>query len=82
MAITDDHVQATRSGAFVPGRRDVGPTRPPRALQQTFRLLLATVWLLDAVLQLQPFMFTPAANGFSGMLVGSRREIPGGSTES
>ena len=70
MAITDDHVQATRSGAFAAGRRDVGPTRPPRDLQQTFRLLLATIWLLDAVLQLQPFMFTPGANGFSGMLSG------------
>jgi hypothetical protein len=28
------------------------------------------VWLLDAVLQLQPFMFTPGSNGFSGMLHG------------
>jgi hypothetical protein len=26
------------------------------------------VWLLDAVLQIQPFMFTPGSNGFSGML--------------
>jgi len=32
--------------------------------------VLATVWLLDAVLQLQPFMFTPGSNGFSGMLHG------------
>jgi hypothetical protein len=31
---------------------------------------LATVWLLDAVLQIQPFMFTPGSNGFSGMLSG------------
>jgi hypothetical protein len=30
--------------------------------------LLATIWLLDAVLQIQPFMFTKGANGFSGML--------------
>jgi hypothetical protein len=28
------------------------------------------VWLLDAALQLQPFMFTRGANGFSGMLNG------------
>ncbi len=42
----------------------------PRDLQRTFRLVLATVWLLDAVLQIQPFMFTPGANGFSGMLNG------------
>jgi hypothetical protein len=31
---------------------------------------LATVWLLDAALQLQPFMFTRGSNGFSGMLNG------------
>jgi hypothetical protein len=42
--------------------------RPPRDLQSTFLLVLATLWLLDAVLQLQPFMFTPGTNGFSGML--------------
>jgi hypothetical protein len=41
-----------------------------RDLQRTFRLLLASVWLLDAVLQIQPFMFTPGARGFSGMLHG------------
>jgi hypothetical protein len=42
----------------------------PRDLQQTFRLLLATVWLTDAALQLQPFMFTKGSSGFSGMLNG------------
>jgi hypothetical protein len=45
------------------------PTR--RDLQQTFRLLLATVWLMDAALQVQPFMFTGGDNGFSGMLRGT-----------
>jgi hypothetical protein len=40
----------------------------PRDLQRTFQLVLATIWLLDAVLQLQPFMFTTGPNGFSGML--------------
>ena len=44
------------------------PNRQPRSLQRTFQLILATVWLLDAVLQLQPFMFTRGSNGFSGML--------------
>jgi len=34
------------------------------------RLLLATVWLMDAALQLQPFMFTRGPDGFSGMLHG------------
>ena len=45
-------------------------TAPPRDVQRTFQLILATVWLLDAVLQIQPFMFTRGANGFSGMLDG------------
>jgi hypothetical protein len=49
----------------------------PRDLQRTFRLVLATVWLLDAVLQIQPFMFTPGANGFSGMLDGTAAGNPG-----
>ncbi len=40
----------------------------PKDLQRTFQLVLATVWLLDAVLQLQPFMFTRGSDGFSGML--------------
>ena len=40
----------------------------PTDVQRTFQLVLATVWLLDAVLQLQPFMFTRGSNGFSGML--------------
>ena len=51
----------------------------PRArdLQRTFRLLLATVWLMDAALQLQPFMFTKGSNGFSGMLSGLAPGNPG-----
>jgi len=44
--------------------------RQPRDVQRTFQLVLATVWLLDAVLQIQPFMFTRGSNGFSGMLRG------------
>jgi hypothetical protein len=35
------------------------------------------VWLLDAVLQLQPFMFTKGSNGFSGMLNGLAAGNPG-----
>ena len=59
-----------------PAPAESGPRRLParhteaRDLQQTFRLLLATVWLMDAALQLQPYMFTKGANGFSGMLHG------------
>jgi hypothetical protein len=40
-------------------------------------LLLATLWLLDAVLQIQPFMFTRGSNGFSGMLNGAATRAPG-----
>jgi hypothetical protein len=50
--------------------------RPPRDLQRTFQLALATIWLLDAVLQLQPFMFTPGSNGFSAMLHGQATGNP------
>ncbi len=45
-------------------------TGPTRDLQRTLQLILATIWLLDAVLQIQPFMFTPGSSGFSGMLKG------------
>lgn len=40
----------------------------PRDLQRTLQLWLASVWLLDAVLQIQPFMFTPGRNGLSGTI--------------
>jgi hypothetical protein len=44
--------------------------RRPVDRQRTYRLVLATAWLLDALLQLQPFMFTRGPDGFSGMLNG------------
>jgi hypothetical protein len=47
---------------------DVGAVRRPRDLQYTCRMVLATAWLLDAVLQIQPFMFTRGSSGFSGTL--------------
>jgi hypothetical protein len=47
---------------------DSDPFRRPSDLQRTFALVLATVWLLDGVLQIQPLMFTPGPNGLSGML--------------
>ncbi len=53
-----------------PGGSERRPSGPPRDLQRTFQLVLATVWLLDAVLQIQPFMFAPGSDGFSGMLRG------------
>jgi hypothetical protein len=45
--------------------------------QRTYRLVLATVWLLDALLQLQPFMFTRGTDGLSGMLHGMAVGNPG-----
>jgi len=74
-------VNVNKSAVRVPaatGRRVVRPSSPPpKDLQRTFRLTLATVWLLDAVLQLQPFMFTRGSNGFSGMLNGLAAGNPG-----
>ena len=49
---------------------------PPRDLQRTCLLVVATLWLLDAILQLQPFMFTPGPEGFSGMLRGTATGNP------
>ena len=48
-----------------------------RDVQRTFRLVLATIWLTDAVLQIQPFMFTRGSNGFSGMLHSMASGNPG-----
>ena len=39
--------------------------------------MLATLWLLDAALQIQPFMFTRGPDGFSGMLTGAAAGNPG-----
>jgi hypothetical protein len=44
--------------------------------RRTLQLALATVWLLDGILQLQPFMFTSGKNGFSGMLAGTAAGTP------
>ena len=54
-----------------------GAAGEPRDVQRTFRLVLATIWLTDAVLQIQPIMFTPGPNGFSGMLHGVASGNPG-----
>ena len=61
---------AERSSPAIVNRQTAASTSPPRDLQRTFQLILATIWLLDAVLQIQPFMFTRGSNGFSGMLNG------------
>jgi hypothetical protein len=75
MAATDIAPPAAQRASA--GRAGFDSERPTRDLQRTFRLVLATVWLLDAVLQLQPFMFTKGADGFSGMLNGTATGNPG-----
>ena len=71
----------TESGELDTERPVVAVVTPeptaPHDLQRTFQLVLATVWLLDAVLQIQPFMFTRGSNGFSGMLNGLAGGNPG-----
>jgi hypothetical protein len=55
---------------------DVAPATPSSIFhsfssvdrRRTFQLLLAVIWFLDGILQLQPFMFTPGPGGFSGMV--------------
>jgi hypothetical protein len=59
-----------------PPQRSPAARHEARDLQQTFRLLLATAWLMDAALQLQPFMFTRGPSGFSGMLQATARGNP------
>ncbi len=38
--------------------------------RRLLQLALAALWMLDGLLQLQPFFFTAGKNGFSGMLAG------------
>lgn len=74
MALVDaEHVEVVTAEPDRPS----GTQRGPRDLQRTFLLLLSTLWLFDAVLQLQPFMFTRGSNGFSGMLNGLADGNPG-----
>ena len=70
MTIAEVKEEAPPSPTTAPVPSDIRVNRPPRDLQRSFELVLATVWLLDAALQLQPFMFTRGSNGFSGMLNG------------
>jgi hypothetical protein len=58
--------------ATAPREAAWGPPDWRRGLQ----LALATGWLLDGVLQLQPFMFTTGSKGFSGMLAATAAGNP------
>jgi hypothetical protein len=77
MALADVDESAVPAPTAIRGRTVRVANQPPKDLQRTFRLVLATVWLLDALLQLQPFMFTRGSSGFSGMLNGLASGNPG-----
>jgi len=66
-----------RAPVAVRGRTVRVASQAPKDRQRTFRLVLATIWLLDAALQLQPFMFSRGSNGLSGMLNGLAAGNPG-----
>jgi hypothetical protein len=71
-AIEADSATAGSGRRMAPGGVD-----NQRDDQRTFQLILASIWLLDAILQIQPFMFTRGSNGFSGMLNGVAAGNPG-----
>ena len=73
----DTGVEASALPSTVAGGTALTSGPPPVDRQRTYRLVLATVWLLDALLQIQPFMFTRGADGFSGMLHGMAVGNPG-----
>jgi hypothetical protein len=78
MTTTDIRVTAPPESVAAALDLDPASASPARRdRQRTYQLALATVWLLDAILQLQPFMFTRGANGFSGMLNGLAPGNPG-----
>jgi hypothetical protein len=68
MSIIETEESVPPAGAEDARGRSLVADRPPKDLQRTCRLILATAWLIDAVLQIQPFMFRQGPNGFSGML--------------
>jgi hypothetical protein len=55
---------------------DVVTWRAPDG-RRVLQLALAAIWLLDGVLQLQPFMFTAGSHGLSGMLGSMAADNPG-----
>jgi len=58
-----------------PGQKDLLSWQRP-TWRRGLQLALGVVWLLDGMLQLAPFMFTPGAKGFSGMLAGTATGNP------
>lgn len=68
MSVTEERASDAPAAVIDPAGVATTSGAQARDLQRTFQLLLATIWLLDAFLQLQPVMFTRGSNGFSGML--------------
>ena len=54
----------------------IGTRRPP-GWRRSLQLVLATAWLLDGMLQLQPVMFSRGPHGLSAMLAGTAAGNPG-----
>lgn len=77
MSTSDVEDEGVPTAGVASGRTVPRAGAPARDLQRTFQLVLATIWLLDAVLQIQPFMFTRGATGFSGMLDSAAAGNPG-----
>jgi hypothetical protein len=76
MTVVESRDGAATARVTDASRSTPGGVRPPDDLQRTFQLILATVWLMDAVLQIQPFMFRRGPDGFSGMLNGTAAGNP------
>ena len=71
-------LRGTAAGATTaPSCDDTTGDLTVRDRRRVLQLALATVWLLDGVLQLQPFMFSSGPRGFSGMLSHSAPGNPG-----
>ena len=68
-------VEVRGRAARAPGAED-DLFRPPD-WRRTLQLALAAFWMLDALLQLQPFFFTKGSQGFGGMLAGNAPGDPG-----
>ncbi len=81
MGRLDRRTLEEESTGGVPLRRDSGdgelsPWRPPD-LRRALQLALATLWLVDGLLQLQPSFFQAGGPGLSGMLAHNADGSPG-----
>ena len=72
-----DEGSATTAAGWDDACTDEAPWRPPD-WRRSLQLVLATIWVLDGVLQLQPSMFKAGSTGLSGMLTQSAAGNPRG----